>query len=130
MEQASSGGVTSMPPSGAATGMEHSMSIRLMAIGLAGALTLSAAVSASAGPLPIGNSGLMTATTPATTEIYWRRGCGGYGPGIGFGIAAGALVGAAVASSGYYGYGYGPGPGYYYGGPVVYAQPYAYQPVY
>ena len=105
---------------------------RLMAIGLAGALTLGAAVSASAGPLPIGNSGLKAAVAPDTTEIYWRRGYG-WGPGIGFGLAAGALVGAAIAARpyGYYGYGpgYGYGPSYVYDAPV-YAAPYAYGPVY
>lgn len=104
------------------------MSIRLMAIGLVGALALGTAVSASAGPLPIGNSGLKAAAGPDTTEVYWRRGFG-YGPGIAFGLATGALIGAAVAAGpyGYYG-GYGPGYGYGYGyGPTVYVQP---RPVY
>ena len=97
----------------------------LLAIGVASALTLAGAVSASAGPLPIGNSGLTTAAAPATTEIYWRR---GWGPGIGFGLATGALIGAAVASRPYGYYGYGPGYGYY--DAPVYAEPYAYAPVY
>jgi len=102
------------------------MRIRHLMVGLVGALALGAAVPASAGPLPIGNSALTTAAAPATTEIRWR---GGPGPGIAFGLAAGALVGAAVASRpyGYYGYGYG--PGYVYDAPV-YAEPYAYEPVY
>ena len=102
----------------------------LTAVGLVGALALGTVVSASAGPLPIG-TGLKAATSPATTEIYWRRGFGGYGPGIAFGLAAGALVGAAVASRPYYGYGpgYGYAPGYVYDAPV-YAEPYAYAPVY
>lgn len=39
------------------------------------------------------------------------------------GFAAGAIVGAAAANSGYY---YG-GPAYYYGGPAYY-EPYAYEP--
>ena len=97
----------------------------LLAIGVASALTLAGAVSASAGPLPIGNSGLTSAAAPATTEIYWRR---GWGPGIGFGLATGALIGAAVASRPYGYYGYGPGYGYY--DAPVYAEPYAYAPVY
>ena len=103
------------------------MRIRHLMVGLVGALALGAAVPASAGPLPIGNSALTTAAAPATTEIRWR---GGPGPGIAFGLAAGALVGAAVASRpyGYYGYGYGPGYGYY--DAPVYAEPYAYAPVY
>ena len=64
--------VRQMPPTPAA--MEHTMIIqhRLMALGLAGALALGTAVSASAGPLPIGNSGLKAAVSSDTTEIRWR----------------------------------------------------------
>ena len=107
---------------------------RLMALGLAGALALGTAVSASAGPLPIGNSGLKAAVSGDTTEIRWRGRGGGIGPAVGFGLAAGALVGAAVAAQPYGYYGYGPGyagygPGYAYDAPV-YAEPYAYGPVY
>lgn len=52
------------------------------------------------------------ASAPANllTPIQYRRYWGGPGPGIGLGIAAGALLGAAIASQ------YGPyyyGPGYY-----------------
>ena len=105
----------------------------LMALGLAGAMAIGTAVTASAGPLPIGNSALTTATAPATTEIQYRghRGHRGIGPGLAFGLATGALVGAAVAAQpyGYYGYGPGYGPGYVYDAPV-YAEPYAYEPVY
>ena len=107
------------------------MRIRHLMVGLVGALALGAAVPASAGPLPIGNSALTTAAAPATTEIRWRG--RGVGPGLAFGLATGALVGAAVAGSygGYYGYGpgYGYAPGYVYDAPV-YAEPYAYEPVY
>ncbi|MDE2378928.1 hypothetical protein [Bradyrhizobium sp.] len=48
------------------------------------------------------------------------------GPGLAFGLAAGALAAGAIAASHpYYGYGYGPGyyygPSYYYGpGPYAY----------
>jgi hypothetical protein len=112
---------------------QHIMRTRhLMAVGLVGALALGTAVPASAGPLPIGNSALTTAAAPATTEIRWRGRGGGIGPGLAFGLATGALVGAAVAGGpyGYYGYGgYGYGPGYVYDAPV-YAEPYAYAPVY
>jgi hypothetical protein len=112
--------------------MEHIMSIQnhLIALGLASALAVGTAVSASAGPLPIGNSGLKAAVSGDTTEIRWRGRGGGLGPAVGFGLAAGALVGAAVAAQpyGYYGYG-GYGPGYVYDAPV-YAEPYAYEPVY
>jgi hypothetical protein len=100
------------------------MSIRnsLITFGVSGALALGAVVSASAGPLPIGNSGLQTAIKGDTTEIRWRGGRG-IGPGLAFGLAAGALVGAVVAAQPY---GYGPG---YYDAPV-YAEPYAYGPGY
>ena len=102
------------------------MQNRLMALGLAGALALGTAVSASAGPLPIANPGIKAAVGADSTEIRWRG--RGVGPGIAFGLATGALVGAAVASRPY-GYGYGYGPGYVYDAPV-YAEPYAYEPVY
>lgn len=99
------------------------MNIRnsLIAFGVSGALALAATVSASAGPLPIGNSGLQTAVKGDTTEIRWRG--RGIGPGLAFGLAAGALAGAAVAARPY---GYGPG---YYEAPV-YAEPYTYGPSY
>ena len=58
--------------------------------------------------------------------VGWR----GYGPGLAFGLAAGALAGAAIAAP-YY----GGGQAYYYGAPMpsyysrpVYAAPYAYAP--
>lgn len=102
---------------------------RAIAFGLAGALALGVSATASAGPMPVGNAGLRSATTDHVTEVRWRG--RGYGPGIGFGLAASALLGAAVAGSAY-------GPGYYYAEPgygpgygaPVYAQPYGYEPVY
>ena len=49
---------------------------------------------------------------------------GGFGPALGFGLAAGALAAGAYGPYGYYGYGpryaYGPGPYAYYGGPPRY----------
>lgn len=62
------------------------------------------------------------------TQVYWRgRGGWGWG-GVGAGLAAGAIIGGAIAagSAPYYGYGYGPG---YYGpayapAPVVVAPAY------
>jgi|SRR5580698_3199185 hypothetical protein len=55
------------------------------------------------------------ASAPASllTEVQYRHWGGGPGPAIGLGIAAGALLGAAIAAQPYY---YGPGyypPGYY-----------------
>jgi hypothetical protein len=91
-----------------------------IALGLAGTLALGT-LSASAGPLPTGTAAVKAAASDHVTDVRWRG--RGIGPGIAFGLAAGALVGAAVAAQPYY------APGYYYGGPV-YAEPYAYQPVY
>jgi hypothetical protein len=88
--------------------MENDMTkLRATAIALAGVLAV-------------------TATT-TSASAQWRRHHGGWGPGIGIGagIAAGALIGSAVAAQPY-GYYYGE-PGYAYGEPgYAYAQPYAY----
>jgi hypothetical protein len=67
--------------------------------------------------------GAAAVTVPARVEAR------GIGPGLAFGLAAGALTAGAVAAGGgyygpgygYYGYGpryYGPGPYAYYNGPV------------
>jgi hypothetical protein len=69
--------------------------------------------------------GAVTVTSSAPAEAH------GIGPGLAFGLAAGAIAAGAAGAYGYYGpgyayYGYGPdygpayGPGYaYYGGPYV-----------
>ena len=71
--------------------------------------------------------GAISAATIAPAEARWRG-----GPGLAFGLAAGALaLGAAAATSPYY-YGpgyypgtyYAPGPYAYYGGPVYYGPRY------
>jgi len=74
------------------------------------------------------------ATTVTATAPAEARGFRGIGPGLAFGLAAGAIAAGAYGAYGYYGpgygyYGYGPyygpayGPGYaYYGGP--YGGPY------
>jgi hypothetical protein len=73
--------------------------------------------------------GATTMSAPAEARGW---GHGGFGPGLAFGLAAGALTAGAIAASRpyydgpgyygprYYGYGpayYGPGPYAYYGGP-------------
>ncbi|MET4518163.1 hypothetical protein ACT4MK_00900 (plasmid) [Bradyrhizobium barranii] len=63
------------------------------------------------------------AVTPA--DAHWRGGGFG-GPGIGFGIAAGALAAGAYGAYGPYGYGPGYGPGYAYGPAYAYGPGYAY----
>jgi hypothetical protein len=76
---------------------------------------------------------LATAGTIAATALTAPAQARGIGPGLAFGLAAGALTAGALAASGpYYGY-YGPGYGYYgpryyhgpgpyayYGGPYIY----------
>lgn len=67
----------------------------------------------------VGTVAATTMSTPA--EAHWR----GVGPGLAFGLAAGALTAGAIAASGPYYYGYG--PGYYYGPGAYYGPgPYAY----
>ena len=90
---------------------------RTIALGLAGAVTVGACVSASAGPFPVGTA-IKDAAGGKVTDVRWRG--RGIGPGLAFGLATGALVGAAVAGRPY-------GPDYYYSAPV-YADPYVYDP--
>jgi len=111
---------------------------------------------AQAGPMPTNVAAMKSMVDQSTTEVRWGGGWrgggfgyrgvgfrgggwgyrGGYGyrgggwgyRGLGYGLAAGALVGGAIASSAYYGggyygdsyatvpYGYGGGYGYGYGG--------------
>jgi hypothetical protein len=67
------------------------------------------ALAGSAQAVPLSASlSLRDASTSEVQPVQWRRGWGG----IGFGLAAGALFGAALAAP-YYRYGYG---GYGYGG--------------
>jgi hypothetical protein len=74
---------------------------------------------------------LATVATVGATTFTAPAEARGFGPGLGFGIAAGALVAGAAAAGaygaygpyyygpgyGYYGRAYGPGPYAYYGGP-------------
>jgi len=60
-------------------------------------------------------------SAPAAVEaVRWRGGGRGWGWGVGAGIAAGAILGGALAAPYYYGPGYYPAPYYpapgYYGG--------------
>ena len=76
---------------------------------------------ALAGVLAVG----AVTTTTQQAEAHWRGG-GGVAAGVVGGLAAGAIIGGALAPRygyGYYGapayYGYGPA---YYGGPVYYGR--------
>ena len=100
---------------------------------VAGLLGATAFTSATAGPIPTMTAAVAQAAPSHTVDVYWRGyGWRGYGPGLAFGLAVGALAGAAIAAP-YYG-----GRTYYYGAPMpsyysrpVYAAPYAYgAPVY
>jgi hypothetical protein len=72
---------------------------------------------------------LATAATVGATTITAPAQARGLGPGLAFGLAAGALAAGAAGAYGPY-YGYGPGYGYYgprYYGPAYYGPgPYAY----
>src|SRR4051812_36263168 len=83
----------------------------------------SASQGAVAGPIPTMTGAVRQAAPDQTVDVYWR----GYGPGLAFGFAAGAMAGAAPF--------YGSSP--YYGAPAflpyaqpIYAAPYAYPQVY
>jgi hypothetical protein len=98
----------------------------VLAIGVAGAITLSAVSPTMALPLASSGSAVkQSAPGSATTEVRWRR---GWGWGIGLGA-----FGLGVAAAGAYPY-YGYGPGYYgpaYYGPAYYGPGYgAYGPYY
>lgn len=91
------------------------------------ALPMAAMSSGHAAPLAPSQSFSAThagADNSLVTEVQYRR--RGYyrggGAGIGIGLAAGALIGGAIAagSNPYY---YGPGYGYGYGGPAYYPAP-------
>ena len=70
-------------------------------------------------------SALKQAVPSHTSQVYWRG--GGWGPGIGFGIAAGVLTAAALATRPYWGGGYWGGyPGYAYAPAYGYAPAYSY----
>jgi hypothetical protein len=101
---------------------------------------------AAAAPLPTNIGAMKSVAADAPTQVYWR---GGWGWGWGVGaLAAGAIIGGAIATApygyygapGYYGYpyrsyGYYPRAAYYapyYGYPYgYYARPYrVYRPYY
>jgi hypothetical protein len=90
---------------------------------------------AQAGPMPTNVTAMKSMVDQSTTEVRWRGGGfgyrgvgfrgGGWGyrgglgyRGLGYGLAAGAIVGGAIASRGYYG-----GYGGYYGGYGGYGYP-------
>lgn len=104
--------------------------MKRIAIGIAlisaSTMGLSHASHAMSLPAP---SALKDAVPSHTSQVFWRG--GGWGPAIGFGIAAGALTAAAFASRPYWGGGYWGGyPGYAYAPAYDYAPAYGYAPAY
>jgi hypothetical protein len=106
--------------------IDMNMPAKLFAVALLAAGTCSMAVPAGAAPitapLSLQNTGMSSVET-----VQWRRRGWGWGPGI----AAGLIVGGAIAASqypygygyGYAHYGYGSGYGYGYAPAPVYAAP-------
>ncbi|MBB5051261.1 hypothetical protein HNQ36_001215 [Afipia massiliensis] len=94
------------------------------------ALALPVAATSSSHAAPLAPSQLMSpahigADNSLATQVQYRRRYyrgGGGAAGLGIGLAAGALIGGAIAagSNPYY---YGPGYGYGYGGPAYYPAP-------
>jgi len=102
-----------------------------LAIGIAGATTLSGVASTVAAPAFSPATGLKAAVSDGVVDVRWRHG-GAVAAGVAAGALAGVAIGAATAPGYMYGYpaygayGY---PGYgaysYYAAPV-YVSPYAY----
>ena len=104
---------------------------KLMAAALVAVVVPSFASAAAAAPAG-GALAIKNAATSNIETVQWRgRGWGwggrGWGWGFGGGLAAGAIIGGALAGPGYYGY-YGGGGPYYSGGPYygAYDGAYAY----
>jgi hypothetical protein len=99
-----------------------------VACSLAGAVMAGQVQQAAAAPMPTNVATMKAMVGNDITQVYWR---GGWGWGLGA-LAAGAIIGGAIASApyGYYGGGpyYGGGYGYGYGYAPAYG--YAYQPYY
>ena len=89
-----------------------------IALGLAGAIALSASMPSMA--LPTAVAAIKTAPSADIIDVRW-----GWWPGIGVGIGLGFL-GGAIAAPYYYGYGYPYYYGYPYGYAGYYGYPYAY----
>jgi len=96
-----------------------------IACSLAGAVMAGSIHQVAAAPLPTNVATMKAAAGDDVTQVHWRG--GGWGWGIG-GLAAGAIIGSAIASTAPYGY-YGGGPYYGYGyAPAYYG--YGYGPAY
>lgn len=103
---------------------------RALAMGLAGALMITAAVPTWAAAVPSNTTGVKAAVASDVIDVRWR---GRYGGAVIGGVAAGLALGAiaGAAARPYY---YDPGYAYYgyaqpyYAPPSVYAPPQVYYP--
>ena len=105
-----------------------STSLRNLTAVVAAAAVAAAAIAASAGgaaALPLADGAAIRNAAPANVEPV-RWGHGGFGWGVGAGLATGAIIGGALVAPRYY----GPGPYYYGGGPYYGPGPYGPAPVY
>jgi hypothetical protein len=95
---------------------------RAMAVGLAGAMVLSAVSPSFAAPVMTSTAVLKAVQPGAITEVRWRgRGWRGRGlAAAGIGLFAGALIGSVIARAQAYPYYYDGGP---YDSAPVYAAP-------
>jgi hypothetical protein len=95
--------------------MKKTMCGAVAVAALSAVLGLGSAEPASASPLLTGAANVNAGTVTAFTEVRSRGARrGGWARGAGVGIAAGAVIGGALAAP--YAYDYGPGPAYGYGG--------------
>jgi hypothetical protein len=95
-------------------------------LGLAAAMALSVATPAAAAPVLTNTTAVKAAVPDDATQVRWRgRGRGHWAPGVVGGLAAGALIGGAIAASPYYHGGYYAYDPYY---TYPYAGAYAYSP--
>ena len=73
-----------------------------IACSLAGAVMAGQIGQAAAAPMPTNVAAMKAAAGDDVTQVHWRG--GGWGWGLG-GLAVGAIIGVAIASSAPYGYG-------------------------
>jgi hypothetical protein len=94
------------------------LTARLVPLGLAGAIAVSAATPTWSAPV-LSHAAVLNAAVPSVTEVQWRP---RYGWAIAGAAAAGIVAGAALASRPYY-YGYYAPPPVYVAPPPVYVGP-------
>lgn len=110
--------------------MKAKLTKQAIVIGIAGVVTLGAATSSFAAPVPASTAVVKMTAPNMVEQVRYRRDRGGaIAAGAAIGVI-GAIVGAAAIQNqyyyggpAYYGPGYYQGPGYYGGGPIYYDHP-------